>query len=130
MGSERVRHPGVSRNGAWYAPGQLGISRKKTPGYRGRDPGKRLAYKHWHDRAQQRGKAFVYVDESGFEPTAGRRYPYAPKGARIGAHLACPLLLDGTCNTTVFNTWLEQLNRISPPSKNGVNINLTNPWMT
>lgn len=96
-------------------------------GYRERDPRKRRAYEHWRERARRRGKTLVYVDESGFEPTASRRHAYAAKGqrvqglvsghkrprtsllaARIGPRLEAPLLFDGTCNTVVFNTGLAQ----------------------
>lgn len=96
-------------------------------GYRERDPRRRRAYEHWRERARRRGKTLVYVDESGFEPTASRRHAYAAKGqrvqglvsghkrprtsllaARMGLRLECPLLFNGTCNTVVFNTWLEQ----------------------
>ena len=74
----------------------------------------------------RRGKEFVYIDESGFDPSVTRRYAYAQKGqrvygrtsghrrprtsliaARIGARLEAPLLFEGTCNTDVFNWWLE-----------------------
>jgi transposase len=66
------------------------------------------------------------VDESGFAPTAQRNYGWAPKGTKVyGFHsgnrrprtsliaalhnkrLIAPMLFDGTCNTTTFNTWLE-----------------------
>ena len=100
---------------------------KKTVGYKERDPQKRKAYLRLRDRYQRRGKAFIYVDESGFAPTTTRQYGYAPKGqrvyglrsghrrprtsliaARIEKTFAAPLLFEGTCNTTVFNTWLEK----------------------
>ncbi len=74
----------------------------------------------------RRGKEFVYIDESGFEPTVTRRYAYARKGkrvygltsghrrprtsllaARIGKRLAAPILFDGSCDTAVFTWWLE-----------------------
>jgi len=68
----------------------------------------------------------VYLDESGFEPAVIRRYAYAQRGkrvygltsghrrprtsllaARIGNHFAAPILFDGSCDTAVFNWWLE-----------------------
>ncbi len=74
----------------------------------------------------RRGKEFVYIDESGFEPTVTRRYAYAQKGtrvygltsghrrprtsllaARIGKRWAAPILFEGSCDTAVFNWWLE-----------------------
>ena len=74
----------------------------------------------------RRGKEFVYIDESGFEPAVSRRYAYAQKGtrvygltsghrrprtsllaARIGTRFAAPILFEGSCDTAVFNWWLE-----------------------
>ena len=82
--------------------------------------------KHWY-RYYTQGKTFVYVDESGFSPTAQRDYGWAPRGVKIYGlrsgerrprtrliaalihkRLAAPLLFDGTCNTAIFNAWLEQ----------------------
>jgi transposase len=73
------------------------------------------------------GKTFVYVDESGFAPTTERPYGWAPKGekvhgmrsgnrrprtsliaARIDGNFDAPMLFDGTTNTAIFNSWLEQ----------------------
>ena len=87
---------------------------------------KRKAYLRLRERYRRRGKEFGYLDESGFEPFVTRRYAYAPKGqrvyglisghkrprtsllaARIGRTFEAPLLLEGTCNADVFNTWLE-----------------------
>ena len=100
---------------------------KKIVGYQERDPQKRKAYPRLRERYHRRGKAFVYVDESGFAPTVTRRYAYAPKGqrvsglragqrrprtsliaARIGQTFAVPLLFEGTGNTSLFNAWLEK----------------------
>ena len=68
----------------------------------------------------------VYLDESGFEPAVIRRYAYAQRGervygltsghrrprtsllaARIGTRFAAPILFEGSCDTAVFNWWLE-----------------------
>lgn len=87
---------------------------------------KRKAYLRLRERYRRRGKAFVYLDESGFAPCVTRRYAYAPKGqrvyglisghkrartsliaARIGRTFATPILFEGTCNTALFNAWLE-----------------------
>ena len=111
---------GMGCNG-WGCPG------KKTLGYRERDPQQRKAYLRLRERYRRRGKEFVYVDESGFAPTVTRRYAYAPTGqrvyglsagarrprtsllaARVGSTFTAPLLFEGTCNTAVFNAWLEQ----------------------
>lgn len=109
------------RCSGWACPG------KKTIGYRERDPQKRKASLRLRERYRRRGKEFVYIDESGFAPTVTRRYAYAPKGqrvyglsagarrprtsllaARVGNTFTAPLLFEGTCNTTVFNAWLEK----------------------
>ena len=68
------------------------------------------------------------MDESGFEATVERTHGWAPKGdlvygtrsgkrgprtsliaARMRASLLAPLLFEGTCNTEVFNTWVEDM---------------------
>jgi putative transposase len=68
------------------------------------------------------------VDESGFAPSAERQHGWAPRGqkvyglrsgerrprtsliaARIGKKLAAPMLFSGTCNTLIFNQWLEEM---------------------
>ncbi len=73
------------------------------------------------------GKQFVYVDESAFAPTAERTHGFARKGKRVhgqrsgqrrprtsflaalcGKQMLAPFLFQGTCNTAVFNAWLEQ----------------------
>ena len=96
-------------------------------GYRERDSQKRKAYLRLRERYHRRGKEFVYIDESGFAPTVTRRYGYAPKGqrvyglssgnrrprtsliaARIGTTFTAPLLFEGTCNTALFNAWVEK----------------------
>jgi transposase len=70
----------------------------------------------------------VHVDECGFAPTVTRHYGYAPKGrrvygltagqrtprtsliaARMEEGLRVPCLFEGTCETEVFNFWLETL---------------------
>jgi transposase len=107
------------RCSGWPCPG------KKTLGYRERDPQKRKAFLRLRDRYARRGKAFVYVDESGFAPTVTRRYAYAPKGQRVaglssgqrkprtsliaarrGKTFAAPFLFEGSCTTLLFNAWL------------------------
>lgn len=104
----------------------MGISRKKPPGDKERDPQQRKAYLRLRERDVRRGKAFVYVDESGFAPTVTRHSAYAPRGqripglisghrprtsllaARVGSTFAAPVLFEGTRNTLLFNAWLEQ----------------------
>lgn len=88
---------------------------------------KRRAFLRLRERYLRRGKEFVYIDESGFETEAHRRYGYAPKGqrvyglisghrrprtsllaARMNSGFEAPFLFEGTCNTRVFNAWLEK----------------------
>lgn len=95
-------------------------------GYREQSWIKRKAYLRLRERYVRRGKIFVYIDESGFAPYTARRYGYSPKGrrvhglvpgkkyprtsliaARIGRYFAEPFLFQGTCNTEVFNTWVQ-----------------------
>lgn len=68
----------------------------------------------------------ICLDESGFEASTQRPYVYAPRGksvvgyrsghtrprtsllaARVDGRLVAPWLFPGTCNTALFNTWLE-----------------------
>lgn len=70
----------------------------------------------------------IYVDETGFAPTTHRQYGWGKRGERvdglqhanqrprtslIGGYwdrkLVAPMLFEGTCNTEVFNQWLEQM---------------------
>jgi putative transposase len=88
---------------------------------------KRRRYLRLRERYRRRGYSFVYIDESGFEQGAGRRYGYALKGVRVygeiagnkrprtsllAAHMPSGLLeatqlWEGTCDTATFNQWLE-----------------------
>jgi transposase len=96
-------------------------------GYRERSLTKRKRYLRLRERYARRGKIFVYVDESGFEPSVIRRFGYAAKGqrvyglkpgrrrprtsliaARIDNKFTEPFLFEGTCNADVFNDWLER----------------------
>ena len=102
---------------------------KKTWGYieslRYRNERKRYL-RHWYKHTQA-GRRFAYIDESGFAPTAERTHGYAAKGekvyglrsgnrrprtsliaAKVGNRLIAPFLFEGTCNTAVFNSWLEK----------------------
>lgn len=66
------------------------------------------------------------MDESGFAPTTQREYGWALRGVKVhglrsgnrrprtsliaglmNKKLVAPLLFEGTCNTTIFNTWLQ-----------------------
>lgn len=96
-------------------------------GYKQRSLMKRKLFLRLRERYRRRGKRFVYLDESGFEPEVSRRYGYGPKGqrvyglisghrrprtsllaARMDEGFEAPFLFEGTCNTTVFNAWLEK----------------------
>ncbi|ABA56591.1 putative transposase of IS630 family insertion sequence ISY100h [Nitrosococcus oceani ATCC 19707] len=96
-------------------------------GYTQRCNMKRKSFLRLRERYRRRGKRFVYLDESGFEPEVSRRYAYAPKGrrvyglisghrrprtsllaARMDEGFEAPFLFEGTCNTAVFNAWLEK----------------------
>jgi transposase len=87
---------------------------------------KRYLLRHW--RAQRNHQPLVYLDETGFAPSTHRHHGWAPKGQRvrglqsgqqrprtslIGAYqqrrLLAPMLFEGTCNTQVFNQWLEHM---------------------
>ena len=102
-------------------------TQKKTWGYKERDPLKRKAYLRLRERYIRRQKTFVYVDESGFEPAVVRQYGRAPRGqkvyglrpgnsrprtcllaAHIDGRMDATQLWEGTCDTLVFNHWLEQ----------------------
>jgi transposase len=82
--------------------------------------------RHW--RAQRNCQPVVYLDETGFAPSTHRQFGWAAKGQRvhglqsgqqrprtslIGAYeqrkLLAPMLFEGTCNTEVFNQWLEHM---------------------
>jgi len=89
---------------------------------------KRQRYlKRWY-RYYAEGKRFVYVDESGFAPSAERQHGWAVRGekvyglrsgnrrprtsliaALIEKKLAATMLFEGTTNTVIFNQWLEEM---------------------
>jgi transposase len=78
--------------------------------------------------AEQQHTPIVYLDETGFAPTTARLWGRAPIGEPVyGRHNAqlrprtsligaycnrqflAPMLFEGTCNTALFNDWLEQM---------------------
>lgn len=98
----------------------------KRMGYQERDPLRRRRFLRLRERFLRRGKQPVYIDECGFAPSTVRRYGYAPKGqrvdglvsghrrprtsliaARMDGQLVEPCLFKGTCDTVVFNAWLQ-----------------------
>ncbi len=100
--------------------------------YKQRDHMERRAFLRLRERYARRGKSFIYLDECGFARDAARRYGYALKGQRvygdISGHkrprtsllaarmpdgsLEATQLWEGTCNSAIFNDWLE--NRLGP----------------
>jgi transposase len=87
---------------------------------------KKYLLRHW--RAQLKGCPLVYLDETGFAPSTHRMHGWACRGKKVhgqqnglkrprtsligGYHehkLIAPMLFEGTCNTGLFNRWLEQM---------------------
>ena len=79
------------------------------------------------ERYKRRGKKLLYLDETGFEATTERQYGLAAIGKRVhdtrvgsirkrtsliaawcNKYISAPMLFEGTCNTNVFNTWIEK----------------------
>jgi len=75
---------------------------------------------------QKGSQSIVYLDETGFDGHAYRQYGWAQQGqkvygdrsgkrwqrtslllAQVGIKRFAPMLYAGTCNTELFNTWLE-----------------------
>ena len=78
--------------------------------------------------AKKGAKNIVYLDESGFDGKAYRDSGWAKIGqkihgersgkrwlrtsllmAQVGKTWIAPMLFSGTCNTKIFNTWLEKM---------------------
>lgn len=96
-------------------------------GYTERSRRQRGGFLRLRKRFLRRGLRPVHLDECGFVPSVARRYGYAPKGrrvhglvsghrrprtsliaARIDEKFQAPFLFEGTCNTEIFNGWLER----------------------
>ncbi|MEA5449734.1 IS630 family transposase [Leptolyngbya sp. CCNP1308] len=99
-------------------------TRKKTYGYRQRDEQTRQAFVA--RVPEPIARHLVYVDESGMDERDAYGYGYAPAGERCydlksgrrsgrvnmiagyrGHQLIAPFTVEGACNRTVFETWLE-----------------------
>lgn len=99
-------------------------AKKKTYGHRQRDEQKRQAF--LARVPDPRAQHLVYVDESGMDERDAYGYGYAPAGERcydlksgqrggrvnlIAGYrehqLMAPFTVEGACNRTVFETWLE-----------------------
>ena len=124
--NERASHFGVSESSIAYGLRKLGITRKKTLGYKERCDEKRQVYRQTLAEKYTAGKKIVYIDECGFRAESYRRHGYAPKGepvfgfvsgtrtrtttlvaARIDSTFTAPCLFDGSCDSACFNAWVE-----------------------
>ena len=95
---------------------------KKTDGKQQRDEAKRAEF--IAQVSDPRAPHLVYIDEAGIDGQDG--YGYAPAGERVcdlksgrrqghvnmiagyrGTDLIAPFTIEGACNRTVFETWLE-----------------------
>ena len=89
---------------------------------------KRQEYLSALQQEREKGKKFVYIDESGFTKTDFRRYAYAPKGmcveaevpshryttttliaARLDGCFTVPVLFEGSCDSLAFNAWFSEM---------------------
>lgn len=99
-------------------------AKKKTYGYRQRDEAQRAEFTA--QVSEPRAPHWVYVDEAGMDERDDYGYGYAPAGERVydlksgrrqgrinmiaayrGTQLMAPFTIEGACNRTVFETWLE-----------------------
>jgi len=102
----------------------LGLRVEKTYGYRERDDGKRTEF--LAQLGNPKASHLVYVDESGMDERdndsygwskAGERFLDLKSGRRQGrvnmiagyrdGQLIAPFTVEGACNRTVFEIWLE-----------------------
>ena len=109
-----------------YGLRKLGITRKKTLGYKQRCDEKRATYRQELAVKEAEDKSTVYLDECGFCAESFRAYAYAPKGeptfglissqrnrkttmvaARIDDTFTAFSLFEGSCNAERFNVWLR-----------------------
>ena len=78
------------------------------------------------ERYRRRGKTLLYVDETGFEESVVREYAYGLIGQRVyglrkggnrsrtsflggllNGKIVAPWTFKGTCNSELFNKWIE-----------------------
>ncbi|WP_261891496.1 IS630 family transposase [Acaryochloris marina] len=104
---------------------KIGFTRKKTYGYRERDKHKRAEFIKRLSTVDP--DDIVYADESGMDHRDEYDYAYGPKGERVYAlktgrrsgrvnmiaalrakQLMAPFTIEGACNRTVFEIWLER----------------------
>ncbi|MEI2583756.1 IS630 family transposase [Scytonema sp. PRP1] len=103
---------------------KIGFTRKKTYGYRERDEAKRQTF--IDQLSTLPSDKIVYLDESGMDSRDEYDYGWNEKGERFHAlksgrrsgrvnmiaalcnqNLIAPFTVEGACNRTVFETWLE-----------------------
>ena len=99
-------------------------AKKKTLRYKERDEKKREAF--LEEIKKYSKEALVFVDESGIDSYFHRAYGWAKKGRLVGGEVAgrrfaresfiaaknksaiiAPLCFQGTCNTKLFDLWVE-----------------------
>ncbi|WP_148662818.1 IS630 family transposase [Scytonema hofmannii] len=103
---------------------KIGFTRKKTYGYRERDEAKRQTF--IDQLSTLPSEKIVYLDESGMDSRDEYDYGWNEKGERFHAlksgrrsgrvnmiaalcnqNLIAPFTVEGACNRTIFETWLE-----------------------
>jgi transposase len=103
----------------------LALPVKKTYGYRQRDEVKRAEFQA--QLPDPRASHLVYADESGMDERDDYGYGWSAKGERLhglksgrrqgrvnmiaayrGDELIAPFTVEGACNRTVFEMWLER----------------------
>jgi transposase len=101
-------------------------TKKKDTRYKERDEEKRQAFVE--EIKNYRTEDLVYVDESGVDTCIYRDKGWALKGQKVygevsgrkyerqsfiagktGSKVIAPFCFQGTCNTQVFNTWIEKV---------------------
>ncbi|HEY9626916.1 MAG TPA: IS630 family transposase [Coleofasciculaceae cyanobacterium] len=114
----------ISQRTISRALAKIGHSRKKTYGYRQRDEAKRSDF--LAQLGDPQAPHLIYVDESGMDERDNYGYGYSPVGERFDdlksgrwqgrinriagyrdAQLIAPFTIEGACNRSVFETWLE-----------------------
>ena len=100
--------------------------KKKTPFYKERDEKKRAEFQEELEKIAEENR--VYVDESGINEYLQRQNGRAPSGEKVyggvsgnryhresfiaaqnQSSILAPFCYTGTCNTSLFNMWLEKI---------------------
>lgn len=101
-------------------------TKKKSTYYKERDEKKRQEFLDAIESVEK--EDLVYVDESGIDQFLSRPYGRSPRGqkvygeisgkrfdresfvaAKVGGKILAPLCYKGTCNTALFNMWIEEM---------------------